>query len=90
MLPVDFLMGAINIVLGKEVGKHNINDGKEKNQRLYNHIWWVNVDFDKDKKNNPHGKLAWVLEKAHYFLELGNCKTVKVLKFVAKITGLTK
>lgn len=32
-------MGAINIVLGKEVGKHNINDGKEKKQRLYNHIW---------------------------------------------------
>lgn len=30
MLPVDFLVDTINIVLGKEVGKYNTNNRKEK------------------------------------------------------------
>lgn len=32
MLPVDFLVDIKNVVLGKEVGKYNINNGKEKNR----------------------------------------------------------
>lgn len=32
MLPVDFLVDTLNIVLGKEVGKYNTNNRKEKNR----------------------------------------------------------
>lgn len=55
MLPVDFLVDTINIVLGKEVGKYNTNNRKEKNRDYI-------ITFDesmlilikKKKKNKNH------------------------------------
>lgn len=58
MLPVDFLVDTINIVLGKEVGKYNTNNRKEKTRDYI-------ITFDesmliliKKKKKKTHGKLA--------------------------------
>lgn len=55
MLPVDFLVDIINIVLGKEVGKYNINSGKGKN-RDYIIIFGESMLILIEKKKN--GKLA--------------------------------
>lgn len=54
MLPVDFLVDIKNVVLGKEVGKYNTNNGKEKN-RDYMIIFGESMLILIKKKN---GKLA--------------------------------